>query len=87
MMKAKTKQITKSVFSISIILAILGGGVIFCIFMIALIIGGVLGELLAINASKVIMPYFIRVASIAVLFGLISFYITGKHTLSLEEKE
>lgn len=84
-MKVKIQKIVDSIFSVSLITAILGGGIIFVMFMMALIIGGPSGEALATNASKVIMPYFIRIASLSVLCGLISIYISGKHPLSLEE--
>lgn len=85
-MKEKIQNIINAVFSFFIIIAILGGGIIFCMFIIALIIGGDTGASLSSSASKVVMPYFIRAASIAVLAGLVSFYITGQHALSLEEE-
>lgn len=84
-MKEKLQSVISAVFSLFIIIAILGGGIVFCMFVIALIIGGDVGASLASNASKVVMPYFIRSASIAVLAGLVSFYITKEHALSLEE--
>ncbi|MEW8973666.1 MAG: hypothetical protein AB2375_05665 [Tissierellaceae bacterium] len=86
-MREKLEKSVRSIFSITLIIAILGGGVIFFMFIVALIMGGTLGESLATNASKIIMPYFIRFASISVLAGLVSFYITGEHTLSLNEEE
>lgn len=86
-MKAKLQKIIEALFSISLIIAILGGGIVFCMFIVAIIMGGASGEAMATSASKVIMPYFIRSASIAVLCGLISFYATGKHALSLEEEK
>lgn len=86
-MKDKIERIIESLFSIFIILAVLGGGVIFIMFMLALIIGGGTGEVLATKASKQIMPYFIRSAAIAMFFGLIWFYIHGRHALSLNEKK
>lgn len=86
-MKIKIQKIVDSIFSIALIVAILGGGVIFVMFMIALVLGGPSGELMATNANKVVMPYFIRIASIAVLFGLISTYTSGKHPLSLSDDD
>lgn len=86
-MKIKFQKIIDSIFSVSLVTAILGGGIIFLMFLMALIIGGASGEALATNASKVIMPYFIRIASLAVLCGLISIYISGKHPLSLNEEK
>lgn len=85
-MKEKRGKIIESIFSIALVIAITGGGVIFCMFMIALVIGGSTAESIATSASKIVMPYFIRSASIAVLCGLISFYISGNHTLSLDDK-
>lgn len=84
-MKKKILEITKTLFSISLILAILGGGIIFLMFIIALIVGGSRGEYIAVTASDLIMPYFIKLAALAVLSGLLSIYIDGKHTLTLKE--
>lgn len=86
-MKEKLERIVESIFSISLIIAILGGGIIFCMFLIAIIIGGESGEVIAVNASKKVMPHFIRLSSIAILCGLIKTYIHGEHTLALEENE
>ncbi|OLS03206.1 hypothetical protein [Tissierella creatinophila] len=85
-MKKKLETFIENIFSLSLIIAILGGGVIFLMFVIGLIIGGTKGEILAVNAAIKIMPYFIRLASIAVLSGLIWTYINGKHSLSMEDK-
>lgn len=86
-MRKQIQKIVESIFSLSLIIAILGGGVIFTMFVIGIIVGGSTGESLAVSASSVVMPYFIRAAAIAMFCGLISFYITGQHTLSLEEEE
>lgn len=86
-MKEKIENVIKNIFSISLVTAILGGGVIFLMFVLALIIGGGTGEMLATSAADKIMPYFIRLASIAVLAGLVSIYINGKHSLSMSDKE
>ena len=83
-MKDKSHSIASVVFSVFILVAILGGGLIFAMFVVAIIIGGDTGQLIAINAKNVVMPYFIRSASIGVLAGLISFYISGRHSLSFD---
>ena len=85
-MKNKIETIIENIFSLSLIVAILGGGIIFLMFVIGLIIGGANGELLAVNASTKIMPYFIRLASISVFSGLIWTYMKGQHSLSMEDK-
>lgn len=82
-MKEKLDNVLKRIFSFFLIVAILGGGIIFIMFLVALIIGGDLGASIAVSARETIMPYLIRSASISVLVGLISLYITGKHVLSL----
>lgn len=82
-MKNKLECILKNIFSLFIIVAILGGGLIFIMFLVALIVGGDLGSSIAVSAKDVIMPYFIRFASIGVLAGLILSYIIGEHGLSL----
>lgn len=83
-MKENLLNILKSVFSIFILLSIFGGGFIFFIFLIGLIIGGDTGESLAVLASKTIMPYFIKMAAIGILSGLLSIYISREHHLSLK---
>lgn len=73
----------KTVFSILIMIAMLGGGLVFLMFLLALLLGGDLGATIAVNARSLVMPYFIRLASIAVLSGLIVSYMTDRHGLSL----
>ena len=82
-MKEKIDRVLRRLFSLFLVIAMLGGGIIFLMFLVALIVGGNLGASIAISAKETIMPYFIRSASISVLVGLISLYITGKHGLSL----
>lgn len=82
-MKEKIDRVLRRLFSLFLVMAMLGGGIIFIMFLVALIVGGDLGESIAISARGTIMPFFIRSASISVLVGLISLYITGKHGLSL----
>lgn len=85
-MRENINSFLESVFSIALIIAILGGGIIFLMFILAIILGGGTGEVLATKASKEIMPYFIRSATIAVTAGLLSFYISGEHALSLKDE-
>jgi len=83
-MKQKYQEIIKSVFSISSMIAIIGGFMVFVLFCIALIIGGKSGGNLAVLTSKVIMPYFIRSATVATMAGLLLAYSTGDHALTLK---
>lgn len=70
-------------------IAVAGGALIFIMFMIALIVGGDAGSQLAVSAKGKYLPYFIKAAAIAVVSGLLVFYVGGSHTLSLstEKKE
>lgn len=80
-------EFLKSIFSILIIIAIAGGVLIFLMLIASLILGGQQGEVLAVSANQVYMPYFIKAAAIAVLAGLISLYVSGAHVLSLDEED
>ncbi len=83
-MKNNFENLLSSLFSFFILIAILGGGIIFLLFLVALLLGGETGANLAISTSTTIMPYFIKSATIAVLAGLVSMYARGMHTLTLQ---
>ena len=84
-MKEKLGNILNSIFSMFILIAVLGGGIVFSMFVLALIIGGSTGEVLAVNAKNIVMPIFIRVAALAIISGLISSYVGGNHSLSIND--
>ena len=85
-MKNKLANIIESLFSIFVIAAILGGGIVFIMFVIGIIVGGEAGNSLAVNARSVIMPMFIRAAAIAVMLGLFHHYVIGEHALTMDDK-
>lgn len=84
-MRQKIVELTKSIFSIFILIAIAGGVIVFCMLLLGIIIGGEAGGNLAVSANKVYMPHFIKCATVAMTAGLINFYATRLHTLSLDE--
>lgn len=84
MNKQQLENILRSIFSIFIMIAIAGGVIVFLIFLAAMIMGGKGGEAMASNVTKTYMPYFIKASSIAVLSGLLLFYLGGTHALSLK---
>mgnify|MGYP000915483049 FL=1 len=86
-MKASVKKIIMGIFSIFLIIAIAGGGVIFLMFLIGLIIAGPIGNSLALNAKNTVMPIIIRAATIAVFSGLIYYYLNGQHTLTMDDND
>jgi hypothetical protein len=85
-MKTKIENAVSALFSLSILIAILGGGIVFLMFAAALIVGGETGGSIAVSAKNSVMPYFIRSATIGTLAGLVSFYLTGLHALIIEKK-
>ncbi|MDR7869364.1 MAG: hypothetical protein RIN55_00795 [Tissierellaceae bacterium] len=84
-MREKIEKFVESAFSIFTIIAVIGGGIVFVMFVLGIIIGGPTGTSLAVNAKSVVMPIFIRCAAVAVLAGLIHYYATGKHALTMDE--
>ena len=85
-MKEKFGKIIESVFSITLMIAIIGA-VLYLHVYNCIDNGRDSGRILATNASKVVMPYFIRLASIAVLCGFDFILYKGKHTPSLNSEE
>lgn len=83
-MKEKFINLIGSIFSIFILLGLLGGGIIFLMFLLALIIGGDKAAILSTMASETIMPYFIKSATVGIMAGLIVLYFSGDHHLSLK---
>lgn len=86
-MKEKIRRIVESIFSIFVLIAVVGGGIVFLMFTLGIIIGGPTGESLAVNAKNVVMPIFIRCGAVAVAAGLAHYYTTGQHALTMEDNK
>lgn len=86
-MKNLSNKVINYLFSIFISLAIFGGGVVFLMFVIAFVLGGEIGNSLALTVKNETIPLFMRFATVGTLAGLIVSYITDKHELTLEEKK
>lgn len=84
-MKDTILKASQSLFSIFILLAVAGGGIVFMMFVIGIIIGGPTGNSLAVSAKNTVMPIFIRSAALAVFAGLIYYYTSGEHTLTMDD--
>ncbi len=80
-------NIGKSIFSIFIMITIAGGGIVFAVFVLALILGGEVGNSLALLAKGTLMPIFIRCAAISMAGGLLKFYASGNHELTMEDNK
>lgn len=84
-MKTTVTTWTERIFSVATLLALLGGGLVGLLFLIAFVLGGASGEALAVATRKEILPWIIRIATVGMLAGLVGFYSTGIHSLKMEE--
>ncbi len=82
-MKERIHHFSEKIFAVSLLIALIGGGIVALLFTLSLMIGGNVGEGLAVVTKSKILPWFIRLASIGILFGLIQTYTTGQHSLSM----
>ena len=80
-------RIANILFSITITIALIGGGLVGLLFLLAVLIGGNTGESLAVFTKNDLLPQFIRIATIAMLSGLVRFYADNFHPLSLNTDE
>lgn len=85
-MREKLESVLTNIFGIFISISVLGGILIFLTYVVGMIVGGELGASFMVTAWKSWVPYFIKSATIGVLAGLLLFYVTGKHSLSLKEE-
>ena len=74
----KKQHTILNIFSITAMIAILGGAVVFVLFLMAFIIGGERGGAIALFGKNSVMPVFIRIAAISLLFGLIHTYLIAR---------
>ncbi len=86
-MRDSLQKLIESLFSIFLIIAIVGGGIILLMFVAGIIVGGTTGNFLAVTAKDTMLPMFIRAAAIAVLLGLLQYYVIGEHALTMDEND
>ncbi|MDO5650338.1 MAG: hypothetical protein Q4G11_07010, partial [Gallicola sp.] len=80
----KLNEMAENIFSITLFIALLGGGIIAFLFLAALIMGGVSGEALALTTKSNVLPWFIRLATLSLVSGLVQIYTSGQHALTME---
>ncbi len=80
-MRKKIEKFGKTLFSMGIVVALGGSGIVFVTLILAIILGN---EQWAIFARHDLMPMFIRSAAIGLVGGLISIYASGKHHLTID---
>lgn len=83
-MKALSK-ITDQLYSWITLIAIGIGLLVALLFLVSVLIGGSTGESLAV-ASGNLMTWAIRLATLAVLAGIINIYASKRHTLTMEKE-
>ena len=86
-MLKKIGQIINIIVGWGIYLTLILGGLAFFGFVLALIIGGGAGgtgEAISLFLQRQFFPIIIRVASFAIILGLISMYINNQQALSLK---
>ncbi|MCR1898333.1 hypothetical protein NSA47_04935 [Irregularibacter muris] len=81
------ERVLKYIFSLFILISLLGGGIVFILFVVAIIAGGERGSTMAIYAASGIMPLFIKIAALAIIVGLFYLYLTKSHSLSLQDEK
>lgn len=81
-MRDKIYDVMSKLYGILMSIAFWGGLLPLLPFIAAIIIGGPVGEAIALFLYKKFYPWVIALASIAVIIGLIAMYIGGKEALS-----
>lgn len=86
-MNEKLERVLTNIFGIFISISVLGGIIVFVTYIFGMIAGGEIGGSWMVAAWEKLVPYFIKSAALGVLAGLLLFYVTGNHTLSLREEK
>ena len=80
------KVFFEKIYTFITFLTLIIGFIVALLFGLALIIGGPLATELALIASKII-TWAIKLAAIAIVFGLIYIYLSKTHTLKMDSDE
>ncbi|MGP9043558.1 hypothetical protein [Cytobacillus kochii] len=75
----------KKIYGMIALITLTLGFIVAILFLIAIVMGGNQGELIAIFAGEV-MNWCIKLAAIAVLFGIIDIYIRKEHSLTMKSE-
>lgn len=85
MMREKIYNILVKTYGILMTISFFAGIIPLIPFIIAIIIGGPLGETISVFLYKQVYPWIIALASIAVLVGLVAMYVGKKEGLSVKK--
>ena len=81
-MRDKIYDVLNKVYGITMSVAFWGGLLPLIPFIVAIVIGGNIGESISVFLYKQYYPWVIALASISIVIGLIAMYIGGKEALS-----
>ena len=84
-MREKVYIILKKVYGIIMTASFFAGILPVIPFIVAVVIGGQKGEMLALFLGKQVYPWIIAMASIAVIIGLVAMYIGKKDEASVKK--
>ena len=84
-MKKKIYEVMNKIYGISMTVAFFGGILPLIPFVVAMIIGGEIGEKIALFLYNDYYPWIIGLASVSVVIGLIAMYIGKQKGLSIKE--
>lgn len=84
-MREKIYNILVKIYGVLMTVSFFAGIIPLIPFIIAIIIGGSLGETISVFLYKQVYPWIIALASIAVLVGLVAMYVGKKEGLSVKK--
>lgn len=84
-MRNKIYTILKKTYGLLMTIAFFAGFIPLIPFIIAILIGGPTGELIATFLYQQVYPWIIALASIAILVGLLAMYVGKKESLSVKK--
>lgn len=83
-MKKSISSILENIFSIIMLISIIGTAFVFLLFLLSIIIGGEIGNAISLWIKNDFLNILIRLATIGVMGGLIKMYITREHELTIK---
>lgn len=81
-MRSKIAKFFQKLYGILMSVSFFAGFIPFFPFLFAIIVGGTLGESIAVFLYKQYYPWVIVIGSLALIFGLISLYASGENALT-----
>ena len=83
----KISKVMKMVFGYGVMIALFAGSLTFLGYVVAIIIGGDTGALIAEVIYKHIIPVIIYISTSMILLGLVSMYLAGEYALTSNKKK